>query len=363
MKILMISSFYYPIESGVEVYAREIAERLVMDGHTVHMITGKWKGLKKQETINGVKVYRLHGKLQKYLTLPSFYLSLSASSLFQKIDYDLIHAHSIFPPGLAARLNKKKGKPLIVTVQGGDIGIYKDSGMGKFFCLMKYPIRGTLKNSKVTAISDYLVNKCEKLGAKNVALIRNGCDTDKFVPTEIQKDYILTISRLVPKNGVDTLISAFKIISQDFPKTELWIVGNGHMEEELKEQAKGYNIKFMGFVDHDKLPKIMAEARLFVRLSRDEGLGIVFAEAMACKTPVLGTNVGGIPELIQNGANGVLVEPNNPIAAAGAMETMLTKSNSAMTQKAYIKVYEEFSWNSIYDKTLKMYKEAIKENG
>jgi len=139
MKICMLSAFYHPLTAGSEVFTKEISERLVADGHEVHVVTGGWcKGLKKQEIVNGVEVHRVPSVLLSNLALPSVTPCMLLEGLKVIKDCDIIHAHLAFPPGfVGAKLKKLTGKPLITTVQGGDMGIYPQSGLGRFFSIVK----------------------------------------------------------------------------------------------------------------------------------------------------------------------------------------------------------------------------------
>jgi len=379
MKICMLSAFYHPITAGSEVFTKEISERLAADGHEVHVVTGEWcKGLRRLEDVNGVKVHRIPSVLIKNLALPSVIPGMLLKGLEVARKCDIIHAHLAFPPGfLGALLKRLTGKPLITTVQGGDAGIYPDSGLGRFFPIIKPCVSYSLKNSDTTtAISDFLAQKSSELGATNIALVRNGTDTERFnpdVPFDAVKEkygieggpLLLTVSRLVPKNGVDVLISAFARILKDFPKAKLIIAGDGPEMEDLKALAKKERVEdstyFLGYVQHDEIPAFMNMADAFIRVSLEEGLGIVFTEAMACKTPVVGTSVGGIPDVVDDGRTGFLVQPKDIDATAAAINRILSdpEASRTMAERGYETIEREFSWQSIYAKMLEVYKTVL----
>jgi len=381
MKICMLSSFYHPLTAGSEVFTKEISERLAADGHEVHVITGSWLQLTRNETIRRVHVHRVPSIWLKNLALPSVAPGLFFKGLDIVKECDIIHAHLAFPPGaVGATIKKLTNKPLLTTVQGGDVGIYPQSGLGQFFVFIKPLVSYSLKNSdRVTAISAFLADKAKDLGAREVILVRNGTDIDRFNPDapfkEIKKrrgitdgPIILTVSRLVPKNGVDVLISAFAKLKEEIPNTRLVIAGDGPERNALEKLAHKLrldkSIHFLGYVSHNEMPNLMNMADVFVRVSLEEGLGIVFTEAMACKTLVIGSNVGGIPDIIKNRRTGLLVPLGDAEATATAIKQALTDKSlrEKLVDNAYEVVKEEFSWDSIYTKLIDVYSQILENS-
>ncbi len=377
MNICMLSAFYYPITAGSEVFTQEISERLVKDGHEVHVITGSWLKLKWRENINGVHVHRVPSLLIPYLSLPSTIPGMSLAALSRKCD--IIHAHLAFPSGFVGALLKNiTDTPLITTVQGGDLGIYPHSGIGRLFPLVSPLISYALRNSDcITAISGYLKKRAIDLGGKNVKLVRNGTDTKKFKPgvraKTLTEKYtlgghprLLTVSRLVPKNGVHHLIAAFFHILRDFPNASLLIAGDGPERKSLQKQVRDLglseHVNFLGYVDHNEIPYLMNASDLFIRTSLEEGLGIVFTEAMACGKPVIATNVGGIPDVVIDGKTGILVEPGDIAGIAEAIKKILSSPPllRSIRRESLELVKKEFSWDAIYKKMLRIYSETAR---
>jgi glycosyltransferase involved in cell wall biosynthesis len=160
------------------------------------------------------------------------------------------------------------------------------------------------------------------------------------------------------------LISAFAKLREDNPSAVLVIAGDGPERKRLEEQAKslGDSVRFIGYVSHDQVPSFMNMADIFVRVSLEEGLGIVFTEAMACKTPVVGTSVGGIPDIVEDGVTGILVPPLDVNKTARAISTLLKddKMCARMSEKGYATIKSEYSWDTIYKKMLKVYTDISK---
>ncbi|HDZ2771734.1 TPA: glycosyltransferase, partial [Klebsiella pneumoniae] len=150
-----------------------------------------------------------------------------------------------------------------------------------------------------------------------------GIDVDKYNTREKAEEQkiILHVARLVEKKGTSTLISAMRNISKNFPEYKLIIIGEGPLQEQLLEQAKGLNlennISFLGAKSHAEVMQWMRKASLLVLPSITakngdaEGLGMVLLEAAATGVPLIGTNHGGIPEVIKDSINGYLVNEND----------------------------------------------------
>ena len=134
---------------------------------------------------------------------------------------------------------------------------------------------------------------------------------------------LVTTSRLVHKNGVDTLIESLNDLPSD---VVLVVAGAGEDEEKLKFQVLSYKLQdrviFLGHIDHNMLPRVLKAADVFVRPSRSEGLGISFLEAMAADLPVIGTHVGGIVDFIKDGKTGLLIAPDNTVELTAAIKKL-----------------------------------------
>jgi len=173
--------------------------------------------------------------------------------------------------------------------------------------------------------------------------------------------FVLYIGRLINLKGLNYLIEAFTIISRRVPGVQLIIGGEGPEEERLKQQVEhlglSESVHFVGFIESQDLSRYYHEAAVFVLPSiqaeqaegQTEGLGVVLLEAMACGTPVVGSNVGGIPDIIQDGWNGYLVQERSPAQLAERIVALLECQE---VRKRFMKnglqtVYERFSWNQI----------------
>ncbi|HJY98773.1 MAG TPA: glycosyltransferase family 1 protein [Patescibacteria group bacterium] len=197
-------------------------------------------------------------------------------------------------------------------------------------------------------------------------------DPDRFNPSIPEKDvrhiknkysivddYILYLGTLKPSKNIVGLITAFSLISPDFPKVKLVISGKkGWMFDEIFEKAEKLGLEdkivFTGFVPEEEKPALIAGARVFVLPSYWEGFGLDALNAMASGVPVVASNAGSLPEVV--GDSGVTIDPTDPETIAGGIKKVLTadatKYNSMV--EAGISRAKAFSWEETARKTLKI---------
>jgi len=363
-KVLIFSTAYLPLVGGAEIAVDEITKRL--PGWQFDLITAKiQKGLEKEEKINNINIYRVGFgfNFDKYL-LPFLGL-IKAKKLEKKNNYNLTWSiMASFGGFLGLRFKKKyPNKKWLLTLQEGDTPEHILERVGIF---KKWFYQIFEKADYFQAISNFLYNWAIGNGIKTGEVIPNGVDLEIFKPIERMdsKDekIILTVSRLVKKNGIDDLIKAGQYLDFDF---KILIIGIGEQEKELKDLTKKLGIQdkviFKGQVEYGELPKYYALADVFVRPSLSEGLGNVFLEAMACGLPVIGTEVGGIPDFLKDRETGLFCETKNPQSIAQKIRQI---SNNEQLRKTLSKnglklVQEKYDWNLIAKKMNKIFKNLI----
>jgi len=160
--------------------------------------------------------------------------------------------------------------------------------------------------------------------------------------------YILCVSAYKEQKAIDVLVRAFKIVQEIDPSLKLIVVGGGHLRGQLQDLAASLGIRdrieFLGPKSRGEVVKLLFGCKAFVLPSRFETFGIAILEAMACQRPVVATTAGGIPEIIENGENGILVEPDNPNALAKALITLLkdAKMQHEIATNGYTVAQERF---------------------
>jgi glycosyltransferase involved in cell wall biosynthesis len=384
MKMAMLIPAYYPWIGGAEVFAQNVAEYMVQKGHEVDVITGLWDKPSvftstwnaRHEVINGVDIYRTRTINIKNIKSLSCMLPIACKTIeLDKIkNYDIIHSH-IFPAIQSGTIVKKLRKKInLVTVQGGELVDYPET-TGKFGGVLKPLVSWGIKNADmVHAVSTHMERGAKELGAKRTIVIPNGVDVQEFRPLNRKKlrakhqisfeeRLIISISRLTEKNGIDYLIKA--VARLETPNVKLLTVGNGdqrsYLETLIRDLNMGGKVKMLGSVLHEKIPEYLNIADIFVRPSLAEGFGIAFIEATACGTPVIGTNVGGIPDIIDNEINGLLVAPANVEELAGAIDRLLGDEGlrGKFVKNGIETAKRKFTWKTVLARVEKLYGDLL----
>lgn len=198
------------------------------------------------------------------------------------------------------------------------------------------------------AITDWLLAQVRKdyptLAADQVLLGRIGVDTRTWIAKPATKRApgapvrVVTVARLHSSKGHDDLIRAIAILVAAGRDVQLRMVGDGPQRAELEQQVAeaklGDRISFAGSVAEDQIKEELSRSDVFALASHAEPLGVVYMEAMAAGVPTIGTNAGGVGEIITNGHDGLLVEPKNPEALAAAIAKLIDDPALANTLAA-----------------------------
>ncbi len=232
--------------------------------------------------------------------------------------------------------------------------------------------------------SNFTKKEIERIGIsrKKLKMVYPGVDPKKFNPnldgSFIRKKYdctgdpvLLTVCRLVERKGIRYLIDALPSIKKEFPKVQLVIAGDGPKINTLMTQAKQLGVMnntiFVGTVPDKELPYFYAIADVFILPSiidskgDTEGLGVVMLEAMASGVPVVASKVGGIPEALNNGKAGVLIEQKNPNQIS---ESVISLLNDDELRKSLIKrgrewVINTFSWDILAKQIIDIFRNSL----
>lgn len=336
------------------------------------------KLLLSEEKFNNVNVYRVGSRLDlAKLILPKnlypIVAYIKARGLTKKFGpYRQVYALQASQGGGAAWLFKffnPNVKFLLNLQEGKDLE--KQGFLIIFF--RKLIIK---KADIIIAISNYLKNYAKQINKKaKIMVIPNGVDIANF-----NKEYsygelseladklgikpgervIITVSRLVPKNGVDVLIRAVEILN-----CKLLIIGDGEQKKELISLAKELGILekiiWAGSINHSDLPKYLKISDVFVRPSRSEGLGSAFLEAMAAGVPIIGTKVGGISDFLKNKETGLFAEVDNPKDLADKISLIFNDKDLAkkLKKNAVELVAEKYNWAEIARQFKELYESNI----
>jgi len=380
MKICMLTQDFPPTVGGIAAHVYELSKALVKQGNDVYVIAPRFSlQERKYEEVDGIKVYRVlrlckigHTITIKKLILTSLYIPPAIWKLKSIIkDIDIVHCHNTF---LEPIITKFIETPKVLTEhESGFLFLAENKRNEKL-------LRWLLNHYDwIIGPSKELVDTCIRFGVSEnkTSFMSNGVDPEKFNPKikgdEIREKYqinpndkiILCPRRLEPKNGVRYLIKAMPYIIEDNSCIKCLIVGDGSEMDTLTNEISKLKINdkviFAGNITNSEMPKYYAASDIVVLPSLKEATSIAGLEAMATGKPLVGTNVGGIPQLIADGETGILVPPKNPEALAHAIVSLSIDDEKRieMGSNARRKIEKELSWDVIAKKVINIYKDVI----
>ncbi len=319
-----------PHVGGVGVHIHTLSKELVKQGHEVYVITYPHKNI---QDIDGIHVIGTKG-----LNIPGVRglmfkknAKKALENLLQKEDIDIIHGHYLFPAGAAAvEVGNEHGIKTYVTAHGSDMfEVYKKQP------LMRSTIKNVLKRADcVLAVSNALRHEIIATGVTGISqktkLSWNSVDVGKFSDGEnnsfkngnnlLDKPIVMFVGNLIKRKNVESLLEAKKIANSDY---YLVVVGDGPLFKKLNKKVEEENIRDVIFTgSRDDVENIIPSCDVLVLPSFSESFGLVLIEALACGKPVIGSNVGGISEIINDDV-GLLVDPNKISSIARAIDNVI----------------------------------------
>ncbi len=371
MKIAMIC---YPTHGGSGVVATELGIELARRGHQVHFISYS-------------SPFRLHGFQQNVyyhevdvsayplFKYPPYYLSLATKimEVTKEFSLDIIHAHYAIPHAMSAYLARQmlgsSGPKIITTLHGTDITLVgKDA---TFFEAVKFSIE---ESDGVTAVSNYLAKKtCDEFSiSKKIHTIYNfvdtkrfsgvvsGCNVKQFAPNN--EKLLMHTSNFRPVKHLTDTIKILALVRKHIP-TRLILVGEGPDRQASQELAHKLgvlnDVLYLGTQDY--VEHLLGCADLFLIPSAEESFGLAALEAMSSKTPVIGSNIGGLPEVIDNNINGFLHPLGDVEGMAKSALELLTNDSlmQSFREQARQKAVQVFAAEKIVPLYEKFYMEIL----
>jgi glycogen(starch) synthase len=369
-------SAYFPSLGGVEELTSKLATQYESHGHSVAVLTNQWpSSLSGQDEVGGQRIYRIPFLLpEKHIRALIRLLALSPAILIRLVkivrEFRPEILHVICCSGnlpYAIMLGRTLRIPVVVTAQG-EIGMDAD-GLYKSDAYVPRNFRKFIEQASwVSACSSNTRKELvEYSGTARCEVIDNGIDMTEF---ELRHDnprlatgrpYVFAMGRHVHQKGFDVLIRAWHQLKlQDF---DLVIGGSGTDTELLqgliRELKLEDSIHLIGRLDRNGVVSHLQNASCFVLPSRHEPFGIVVLEAMAARTPVIATAVGGVPEFVTDGVNGRLVPGDNVNAMAQVLQELIVNGASETQTSAGHATAVEHDWSSIATEYLNIYSKCI----
>jgi glycosyltransferase involved in cell wall biosynthesis len=384
---------------GQNVYVAELAKHLSKLNYVIDIFT-RWDDPGTPQVINwlpDIRVIHITAGPVKYIAkdnllpfMTEFRENLIGFSRTEGIRYDLVHAHFWMSALVAMELKLLFSTPFTVTFHGlGRIRqIHQPPDEG-------FPVERLSIEEQVVKLADHLIAVCPqdkedlinyyKADPRKITVIPYGVNVREFHPLDritartilgIQKDefVVLQICRMVPRKGIDNIIRAIAKAKHLTPKIRLVVVGGdsavpdankspeiGRLQQLATKEGVADQVTFTGRKDRGRLKYYYSAANVFVTTPWYEPFGTTTLEAMACGTPVIGSDVGGLKFTIDHGKTGFLLPPDNPELLAQRIgelmedETILT----SMRRNAIKRVHTLFTWQNIAEMIAAKYEQII----
>ncbi|MFH1654344.1 MAG: glycosyltransferase family 4 protein [Pseudomonadota bacterium] len=387
LSIAQIHWGFPPTIGGVETHLALLLPTMVKRGHKVSLLTNTNEGCPEYSKFKGVEVYRnilmdLNWLQKRGIGGIEKEVKKLIHGYIDDTKPDVLHAHNMHyfiktHARILEDISIKKGIPLVLTAHN----VWDD--------VLYLELTRDIKWDHIIAVSNYIRREIIGIGwpAEKITTLHHGIDTKKFKPgldlTHVYKKYpklkrkrvIFHPARLGLGKGCDLSIKALWIIKKEFPNTVLMMAGSKNIIDWGNTQASDIAY-FVDLVNHfglhkdviidsyalDEMPALYNACDVAVYPSTaQEPFGMTMLEAMACKKPMIVTNTGGMPEIIQNNVNGFVVPVKDFNALADRIMTLFSHPDmiDKFGETGFKMVQEKYTENHITDNTLEIYKKLL----
>ena len=379
MKIMLVSSSFYPKIDGSTRCVYDHARRLAQRENDVYLVTRGIAGVKQNEEFEGIHVRRSAYTFRGGTFLNKVRLMLEQMLMIITLQrtehFSVIHVHG-FTSGLAALPCKYLfGVPLVITTHGTEL-----------LWPRKLWWMGQRTLTFILIFEKFVLNHCDVIIAQSpgvkkymlriygsqieskIRIVHTGVDQEKFrvPPKEGGAPEVLFVGALSEIKGVTCLLNAFAFAHREVPSLRLVLVGSGPRASEYKKYAQGLNvgdaIQFRGPIRDDiRLLELYSESDIVVLPSNVGGpISCTVLEGLSCGKAVISTDVpGGIPDVLADGV-GILMEPEDGTKLASELVKLATDPVYLKTQETNARraIEERYTLDSMIDKLMILYREA-----
>ncbi len=374
MKKLKIGITCYPTVGGSGVLATELGKMLAERGHEIHFITSSVP-FRLNKIYPNVFFHEVEVNNYSVFQYPPYDLALASkmADVIKEKKLDVLHVHYAIPHAVCAVLAREMSGEnigIVTTLHGTDISVLgQDSTMTQ---AIKY---GIDKSDIVTAVSDALKEQTYQLidTKKEIETVYNFVDESIFKPIDssnLKVQYgisddervLIHVSNFRKIKNLPDIINTFFKVRAEMP-AKLLLVGDGPEKQRMVDYVKTSPYKedvlFLG--KQENVAELFGLSDLKLLLSETESFGLVLLEGMACGVPGIGTNVGGIPEVIQHGENGFIVELGDTEGAAQFAIQLLKDEEKLIQfrQAAITSIQTKFLAKPIIDHYEQLYERLV----
>lgn len=346
-----------PEAGGAEVYTHEIAKRLAEKGYSIALFTSKFRGCKREEVIDGVRVIRDGGRYTVYQRAKEFY---KRNGNKFEIVIDEINTKPFHTPKF---VDNDKILALIHQL-AREFWFYETPfpvNLIGYYILERRWLKDYVNIPTIT-VSNSTKEDLESLGFKNIFIVHNGLNVEPVdrIPEKAEKPTIVFVGRMKKAKKPQDVIEAFKIVKKEIRDVQLWMVGDGYLRKKLESKAK--DVKFFGYVDRRTKDELVRKAWVIAVPGVREGWGQVVTDANALGTPAVGYNIPGLRDSIKHGYNGFLVDNHPEALADGLIEILSDDKLREKLSRNAIEWSRQFSWDRSAEKFERMIKNVIEQD-
>jgi D-inositol-3-phosphate glycosyltransferase len=384
---------------GQNVYVGQLCHFLANQGYHIDLYT-RWEDPAQPQIVNwlpGVRIIHvkagpvaLKPKEELLPFMGEFRENMIAFMQQEKLNYELIHAHFFMSAMVAAEIKELLDIPFTITFHA--LGYIRQLHQGNND---KFPRERISIEKEVALLADKVIAECPQdrddlisyydVSPDKITIIPCGFSEQEFHPIEKNEareilelkpdeNMLLQIGRMVPRKGVDNVVKAVGKLKAKGKKVKLIIVGGETDQPDMSDNSELGRLRniaetcdvlddvlFAGRKGRDQLKYYYSAADLFITTPWYEPFGITPLEAMACGTPVIGADVGGIKYSVVDGETGALVPPDNPEALADKVSELLEDRDGLkqLGQNAIRRVRQHFTWKSVADNVNALYEEIL----
>lgn len=367
----------YPTYGGSGVVATELGQELAARGHDIHFISYA-PPIRMNLADPHIHFHEVEVASYPLFDHPPYTLALATKMLevFESESLDLLHVHYAIPHSVSAMLARSMAAPrrlpFITTLHGTDITLVGSNR--SYLPITKFSIE---ESNGVTTISRYLLNQTIKEFdiKRPMEVIPNfvNCDLYTRKPDEALRarwapggePIVMHLSNFRPVKRITDAVEIFALLRAKMP-AKLVLIGDGPergaAEYLVRKRKLQKDVHFLG--KQDQVYRLLSEADLFLLPSQLESFGLAALEAMACEVPVIATNVGGVPEVIEHGVDGYLVEPEDVATAARFAIDLLARADRGreMGKLARVNAKKKFCANDVIPAYESYYQRVLSES-
>ncbi|MGD9694538.1 MAG: glycosyltransferase family 4 protein [Thermoleophilia bacterium] len=379
MRIAMVTEYAYPVLGGVPEHVHNLSRELVRRGHEVTVLTSLAPlRMKRRARLIDAENLAVHGyrTARMGISMPvvsngsvarmSVGIGLKPKIARTLRDMDVVHAQGMAPPTLCLFSLRASRAPVNV----GTFHTYFEGGHWAYRLFMSYVKSAVRRTDRLIAVSDACVEAVGPYIPRDYDIIPNGVDVDLYRPPaegEARPEgppRILFVGRFDPRNGLDTLLEAARILKDEGRDFRVQVVGDGPMRPVYHRQAKSLGvwdrIDWLGLLDKER-PRLYREATVFAAPCVLASFGVVLLEAMASGTPVVCADNIGFRQVIRDGAPGRFVPPRDAAGLAAGIAELL--DDPAMRAEWGARgrevVVERYSWPRVAHRVEALYEEVL----